>query len=31
VEVMNDSTTPDGQAIRVSVCLAAYKGSRFIE
>ncbi|MDQ0240011.1 glycosyltransferase [Arthrobacter bambusae] len=28
---MNDSTTPDGQAIRVSVCLAAYKGSRFIE
>ncbi|WP_028264825.1 glycosyltransferase [Arthrobacter sp. MA-N2] len=28
---MNDSTTPEGQAIRVSVCLAAYKGSRYIE
>ncbi|MFH5878071.1 glycosyltransferase [Arthrobacter sp. NA-172] len=28
---MNDSTTPDGQAIRVSVCMAAYKGSLFIE
>ncbi|MBT8162539.1 MULTISPECIES: glycosyltransferase [Arthrobacter] len=28
---MNDSTTPDGQAIRVSVCLAAYKGSLYIE
>jgi glycosyltransferase involved in cell wall biosynthesis len=28
---MNDSTTPDGQPIRVSVCLAAYKGSLFIE
>ncbi|MEZ2389053.1 glycosyltransferase [bacterium RCC_150] len=27
---MNDST-PDSQAIRVSVCMAAYKGSRFIE
>ncbi|WP_427130220.1 glycosyltransferase [Pseudarthrobacter sp. S9] len=28
---MNDSTTPDGPKIRVSVCMATYKGAPFVQ